>query len=721
MWRDPNSDFVYRKAWEPVGEDAKEQGRSYLTNASKHAQEVHRDQMGGRRLFLDRYGYPDGYDGITYRQFLEALSRVQGGLSQGQLAAASGGFARWQSEAMGCKPKAPDFDDSWCVCGLWVYASTTSCVCGFPTGRNRPGDWRCTGCFKHNYGGKGKGAQWCKRCGKIPVSEGILAFGDDTTDRGTQQLFLLPRMVEKSRPVRKTAELYGGSKDWEESYRLKVLRGWDVEEEQAGPSVNFTTVYRKYMEDQSALWTASGAAAWDGIENPCWCRSFMYAHFHMHTGKHLEGAKVPAEEAIPFWERVLQATRKRAEQEEADYREEDATLREAVAALEEGSRNAQEACEEAAAEMLEATEEVRRQAQDLDQVSQGDNLRRTAAKERSLAAAEEYLQQASDKSESEEAKHQQINQSLEEALSNLEAQGGRWKKHHEIRAEEEERVTSQLDMVRKENDQEARESGQTGKKGSPSGSAAGQGQQPRPGPGDVHLPGKEYVHKGAQATTLEEAEEKLVEKCVQENLRVLDRIQEAIDRRERLASESAWATGTAQEQDQLKEAWKEASDDAWKLQAGARQLEISHMDQAKELRERFSADPSQAPDIAAATRKARASRQKGGSQAAEAAAEEEAKSTRKLEKTRRDMAEEIELLEEEEREADRQSMEASRQATEAVAAAADRASHLRKLREQREEVQQHKRDLQAGIVADEEAKRTKEEAARVRAAAKADE
>eukprot|EP00972_Heterocapsa_arctica_P076065 11217693-Heterocapsa_arctica.AAC.1 len=107
---------------------------------------------------------------------------------------------------MGSKPRAPSFDDSWCICGLWVFASATSCVCGFPTGRYRPGDWRCTGCFHTNYGKKGSGVQWCRKCTKVNVSAGILAFGDDTTNRGLQQLFLLPRNVELARPARKNAE-----------------------------------------------------------------------------------------------------------------------------------------------------------------------------------------------------------------------------------------------------------------------------------------------------------------------------------------------------------------------------------------------------------------------------------------------------------------------------------------------------------------------------------
>jgi IgA-specific serine endopeptidase len=276
-------------------------------------------------------------------------------------------------------------------------------------------------------------------------------------------------------------------------------------------------------------------------------------------------------------------------------------------------------------------------------------------------------------------------------------------------------------MVRKEKEQEARERGHAGKKGSPSGSAAGQGHQPGPGHGDAHLSGETYVHKGAHAATLEEAEETLVENCVQENLYIQDQIQESTSRRDRLAYEIAGSAAPAQELDRIKDAWKEANDDAWRLQASARQLDLTHMGQAKELRERFAADPSQTPDIAAATRKELDRRRKEDSQAAE----EAAKSIRKLERLRRRTAKEIdsqtERLEEEEQEMCRQSVEADRQAAEAAAVAAGKASHLKKLREQREEVQQHKKDLLEGIDADEEARRAEEEAARGRADAKADE
>eukprot|EP00972_Heterocapsa_arctica_P021518 3166230-Heterocapsa_arctica.AAC.1 len=145
------------------------------------------------------------------------------------------------------------------------------------------------------------------------------------------------------------------------------------------------------------------------------------------------------------------------------------------------------------------------------------------------------------------------------------------------------------------------------------------------------------------------------------------------------------------------------------------------MGQARELRERFAADPSQTPDIAAATRREHDRRTKEDTQAAE----DLAKSIRKLEKLRQKTAAEIEAqqrrLEEEEQEMCRQSEEADRMAAEAAAVAAGKASHLKKVRAQQEEVERHKRDLQEGIDMDEEARHAEEAAARGRADASADE
>ena len=52
MWRTPASDFMYHIGWKPPGEEARIQGRHFLTNASEHAKQVHADQMESRKLFL---------------------------------------------------------------------------------------------------------------------------------------------------------------------------------------------------------------------------------------------------------------------------------------------------------------------------------------------------------------------------------------------------------------------------------------------------------------------------------------------------------------------------------------------------------------------------------------------------------------------------------------------------------------------------------------------
>eukprot|EP00972_Heterocapsa_arctica_P043251 6380309-Heterocapsa_arctica.AAC.1 len=65
-------------------------------------------------------------------------------------------------------------------------------------------------------------------------------------------------MVEQSRPSRKDAELYGGNNEWEESYRLLKLQGWDAEEDPEGLPLNLATEYRRYLEDQNALWKDTG-------------------------------------------------------------------------------------------------------------------------------------------------------------------------------------------------------------------------------------------------------------------------------------------------------------------------------------------------------------------------------------------------------------------------------------------------------------------------------
>eukprot|EP00972_Heterocapsa_arctica_P103779 15294513-Heterocapsa_arctica.AAC.1 len=58
----------------------------------------------------------------------------------------------------------------------------------------------------------------------------MLAYGDTTVNRGLQQLFLQPRMVENATPRPREAALFGGGDAQEDTHRLIVLRGWDFEE-----------------------------------------------------------------------------------------------------------------------------------------------------------------------------------------------------------------------------------------------------------------------------------------------------------------------------------------------------------------------------------------------------------------------------------------------------------------------------------------------------------
>eukprot|EP00972_Heterocapsa_arctica_P073573 10864735-Heterocapsa_arctica.AAC.1 len=72
---------MYRKGWQPKSEAFTQEGRKFLTNASEHARKVHAKQMQARAIFMEVYGYPDGYEGLTFRQLLEAISLVSGAMS----------------------------------------------------------------------------------------------------------------------------------------------------------------------------------------------------------------------------------------------------------------------------------------------------------------------------------------------------------------------------------------------------------------------------------------------------------------------------------------------------------------------------------------------------------------------------------------------------------------------------------------------------------------
>eukprot|EP00972_Heterocapsa_arctica_P013873 2043591-Heterocapsa_arctica.AAC.1 len=120
----------------------------------------------------------------------------------------AGAFGRWLADGngRGCYP--PSYDDCWCLCGHWVFASAVFCNCGLPTARYRKGDWMCGSCRHTNFARTGK--DWCQKCNGS-ITAGLHAYGDDTVNRAQQQLFLTPRNVEAARPVVIDSELYKGS------------------------------------------------------------------------------------------------------------------------------------------------------------------------------------------------------------------------------------------------------------------------------------------------------------------------------------------------------------------------------------------------------------------------------------------------------------------------------------------------------------------------------
>eukprot|EP00972_Heterocapsa_arctica_P102209 15060386-Heterocapsa_arctica.AAC.1 len=84
-------------------------------------------------------------------------------MSHGQTAGLAGAFGKWMAEGSGGHDHPPSFDDSWCLCGHWVFASAEFCVCVMPTGRYHKGDWCCGKCRHHNFARSRK--MWCQKCG----------------------------------------------------------------------------------------------------------------------------------------------------------------------------------------------------------------------------------------------------------------------------------------------------------------------------------------------------------------------------------------------------------------------------------------------------------------------------------------------------------------------------------------------------------------------------
>eukprot|EP00972_Heterocapsa_arctica_P048210 7109444-Heterocapsa_arctica.AAC.1 len=65
-------------------------------------------------------------------------------------ASIKGAFGKWM--ATGKTEHPHHYDDSWCLCGNWVFGSALACPCGFPTGKYRKSDWTCGNCRHSNFG-----------------------------------------------------------------------------------------------------------------------------------------------------------------------------------------------------------------------------------------------------------------------------------------------------------------------------------------------------------------------------------------------------------------------------------------------------------------------------------------------------------------------------------------------------------------------------------------
>jgi hypothetical protein len=460
--------------------------------------------------------------------------------------------------------------------------------------------------------------------------------------------------------------------------------------------------------------------AWDGMEFPCMCRAFLHAHFHTTPGRHQEGARVPAETAVPFWEKVLVLSRERSDQEDSEARVVEASMREAYTALEEVCRINQGACVDVREEEQEAREEVERQAEAAAQVAQGDNPRRRTTSERAVATAQQYLEEVGAKLVQEELALELATKALDDAAQEMEAQGLHRREKHATWAEEDDRATNQLEVAKKEKEQEAWNRRDAGKMGSPSAPQSGQVPQPASGPQDTNPgKGKASGHEGSKAATLEEAEATLVGRCVKEALYFHHKIEECETRRTKLGMEAARPDAPEEEKQQLTEAWEKASTDYWRLQEDARKLDLKHMEQARRLRVSFGAEPEQAADTRAARRTELARRQR----VADQAADEEAADDRELERLRKETTDEIEAqrtrLAAEEQELRQQSTEADRLESEAKLASASKAYHLSRVLADKEEVEATWNALHADIAKEEAAGRARDASVRMRTLASA--
>eukprot|EP00972_Heterocapsa_arctica_P032480 4784971-Heterocapsa_arctica.AAC.1 len=103
---------------------------------------------------------------------------------------------------------------------------------------------------------------------------------------------------------------------------MPKLTGWTKNQDgsttgQAPEDLNARVENLRFRLDSSSQWKKSGARIWDGMPEPCGCRTFFLLHYHGIDGSQQEGTRCPPDQAVPFWERILDQGLRQDEEEEA--------------------------------------------------------------------------------------------------------------------------------------------------------------------------------------------------------------------------------------------------------------------------------------------------------------------------------------------------------------------------------------------------------------------
>eukprot|EP00972_Heterocapsa_arctica_P059642 8795359-Heterocapsa_arctica.AAC.1 len=75
------------------------------------------------------------------------------------------------------------------------------------------------------------------------------------------------------------------------------LPGWAQNQGTAPEDINAMAENHRLRLDSSTQWRKSGAVVWDGIQDPCGCGAFVFAHYHDKGGGHKEGDRCPPDQA----------------------------------------------------------------------------------------------------------------------------------------------------------------------------------------------------------------------------------------------------------------------------------------------------------------------------------------------------------------------------------------------------------------------------------------